>query len=671
MYESIDENSVLDYVGIGFGPSNLAFAVAARELDASKKGLFFERRSSFKWHPGMMIDDARMQISFLKDLVTLRNPASPFTFLQYARARGRLEQFVNLRDFYPTRLEYQDYLSWVAAAFADEVHYATTVISVEPVKRYGETTPSLFRVDVMNMDTQSKASHYSRNVVYAAGGVPRLLEGIDTDMEEIVHSSEFLPRFPMRFPNAMEAYEFVVVGDGQSAGEIVAYLLHRYERAHVHFLISGCAVHATDSNPLINEQFFANSVDSFYHFTAERRTTLLGELRKTNYGVIDPMLIDDIYRIAYLDAVKGERRLFIHPSSKLLEVRKEEGYVCATIQDCFAGDTMTLHCDGLVLATGYSHAINTSMFAELLPYVKRTDAGPISLSRSYRVQTEIEMPCGMYVQGYGESSFGTGDTLLSMLPFRTQEIFEDICKRTSRSTLNNPPDHPRLTEYPPKQYLENDLEKLYAVIERFRFATLISVQAPDEAIITHVPLTLDRTRGAKGVLFGHMDRANPQAKLLDFRKVLVLFHGPDAFISPHACGTNQLPTWNSITVHVHGRVQLLSDRDSLVDGLCGIAEKSDTFPGAYRLDPDDPRIEKLLDFIVGFEIEIDSIIGRFKLSQDWNDSDRQRAAKVMARNTELDQHHFIEQIVGLSLTEDDHSSPRDSLYQCPKGEFND
>ena len=106
------EPPVFDFIGVGFGPSDLALAVAAREIDAAATGLFLEQNSAFQWHPGMVMDGAAMQISFLKDLATLRNPSSPYTFLQYTRAKGRLERFINLRDFYPTRLEYQDYLRW-------------------------------------------------------------------------------------------------------------------------------------------------------------------------------------------------------------------------------------------------------------------------------------------------------------------------------------------------------------------------------------------------------------------------------------------------------------------------------------------------------------------------------------------------------------------------------
>jgi predicted FMN-binding regulatory protein PaiB len=148
-----------------------------------------------------------------------------------------------------------------------------------------------------------------------------------------------------------------------------------------------------------------------------------------------------------------------------------------------------------------------------------------------------------------------------------------------------------------------------------------------------------------------MDRANPHADLLAGQRILAIFHGPNAYISPHVYQTDQLPTWNSIAVHVRGKVRVLSDRQELVRGLMGICEQSDPAPGGFRLDPQDPRIERLIDFIVGFEIEIDDLIGRFKLSQDRTEADRKRAAQQIACNTGPQDRALIERLLADGLHE--------------------
>ena len=100
-----------DLIGIGFGPSNIALAIALdehRQTGQAKDALFIERQPCFAWHPHMLLDNAHMQISFLKDLVTPRNPKSRFSFLNYLHSKGRLQDFINLQTFFPSRHEFND-----------------------------------------------------------------------------------------------------------------------------------------------------------------------------------------------------------------------------------------------------------------------------------------------------------------------------------------------------------------------------------------------------------------------------------------------------------------------------------------------------------------------------------------------------------------------------------
>ncbi|HYH48525.1 MAG TPA: SidA/IucD/PvdA family monooxygenase, partial [Acidimicrobiia bacterium] len=111
-----------DVVGVGFGPSNLGLAVAIEEHNLQVgqaegtplTGMFFERRPSFGWHSGMLLPDATVQVSFLKDLATMRNPSSTFSFVAYLHERGRLADFINHKTLFPLRIEFNDYFAWAA-----------------------------------------------------------------------------------------------------------------------------------------------------------------------------------------------------------------------------------------------------------------------------------------------------------------------------------------------------------------------------------------------------------------------------------------------------------------------------------------------------------------------------------------------------------------------------
>lgn len=113
---------VFDLVGVGFGPANLALAIALYEVGETQdcrdlKAVFLEAKQEFLWHPGLLLEDMSIQVSFLKDLATLRNPCSQFTFLNYLQEKGRLDSFINLQEFFPTRLEINDYFRWAAERF--------------------------------------------------------------------------------------------------------------------------------------------------------------------------------------------------------------------------------------------------------------------------------------------------------------------------------------------------------------------------------------------------------------------------------------------------------------------------------------------------------------------------------------------------------------------------
>jgi predicted FMN-binding regulatory protein PaiB len=149
-----------------------------------------------------------------------------------------------------------------------------------------------------------------------------------------------------------------------------------------------------------------------------------------------------------------------------------------------------------------------------------------------------------------------------------------------------------------------------------------------------------------------VDLANPHAELLDGRRVLVLFHGPNGYISPHVYESTQLPTWNSISVEVRGRARILRNKDAVVDGLRGIAAAADPSPGGFRLSREAAGDEELFPLLVGFEIDIEQMRGRFKLSQDRHDRDRLLAARALADGMEQEDRDLISTAVGLPLDVD-------------------
>lgn len=172
--------------------------------------------------------------------------------------------------------------------------------------------------------------------------------------------------------------------------------------------------------------------------------------------------------------------------------------------------------------------------------------------------------------------------------------------------------------YIPKSFQITDPEVLAAFIRAHSFATLIS--AVDGApFATHLPLLLDQGR-----LLGHVARANPHWQAFDGqRQALAIFHGPHAYVSPTWYATSPaVPTWNYAAVHVYGTARLVEGDAlaALVDRLVATYEATQPQPWSGELPAEYQA--KLLQAIVGFELEIERIEGKFKLGQNRSREDQ-------------------------------------------------
>jgi transcriptional regulator len=170
--------------------------------------------------------------------------------------------------------------------------------------------------------------------------------------------------------------------------------------------------------------------------------------------------------------------------------------------------------------------------------------------------------------------------------------------------------------YIPKADQIRDIATLQRFIIDYSFATTISI-VEDRMFGTRVPLLLDPSRGQSGTLIGHLARANPQWRSFDGRaEAMVVFDGPHAYISPNWYVTAPaVPTWNYATVHAYGRPRAIEDQrqlESIVDRLVMVHESSMPHPWpATGQMPKELKLE-LLGAIVGFEMEIERIEGKFK-----------------------------------------------------------
>jgi len=141
----------------------------------------------------------------------------------------------------------------------------------------------------------------------------------------------------------------------------------------------------------------------------------------------------------------------------------------------------------------------------------------------------------------------------------------------------------------------------------------------------------------------------PQTKLLQHNnEVTVLFSGPDCYISPSVYNTTQLPTWNYIKVHLKGYVEAIEDKAALKQSLIDMTAFLEAPNPNYILEPDNPRLDKLLDYIKLFKIDITDWKGKFKLSQDKKSSDTDAAREALIRANQESIRLFLDKVFNMT-----------------------
>lgn len=427
--------STYDIVGIGFGPSNLALAITIDECPADTSGqplsaLFLERQLSFGWHRNMLLPYTTMQVSFLKDLVTFRNPLSRFTFVNYLHQSGRLSQFINNLDFFPTRAEFHRYLEWAEAELRDQVRYGAEVLAVRPVANERDGSAGTLAVQFRDVRTGQVSSVTARNVVISTGLVPRVPDGISLG-ERIWHSSQFLARF--RAVKAEELRAVAVVGAGQSAAEVTRFLHDELPNTEIFAIMPAYGYAVADSTPFANQVFDPSAVDDYYFGTDQTRDLFWRYHRNTNYSVVDDDLIRDLYRRSCDDDLMQRQRLHIQKLARVSSVRPANGSLTVSVDSQLDGTSHELRVDAVVLATGYDAMQPTELLGELAGECLRDSQGRLVLGRDYRVATAPTTDCGIYLQGGTEYSHGLSASLLSNIAVRSGEIVDSIMRRRAQA----------------------------------------------------------------------------------------------------------------------------------------------------------------------------------------------------------------------------------------------
>lgn len=413
------DSQEVELLAIGAGPANLALAVTLEELapeELSTRSLIIEQHDDVAWQRGMLLPWTLCQVSFLKDLVTRRNPRSRFSFVNYLHSTGRLDAFINLGSVLPYRSEISDYLRWVAHGLSNvRIEYGRRCVAIEPVRDdRGEATRWSVRL-------ADGGEIRCRSLVVGAGRDPYIPEVFrPIGSARLIHSTEFLFRIGELDP--AQAHRVVVVGGAQSAAEMLWTAHQRLPRATCTMVMRSIGLNGYESSKFTNELFYPSFVDEFHDAQPEARVQLLREMHRTNYSGLAPDLLDTLYRQMYLERLAGEPRLSMITMSEIVDAQIVDGEIALTIVDRKTGQPAVLRCDVVMLGTGFVREMPKIVH----DLAAAAGAGDIRVSRSYRLDLPPDVMATCHLQGVNEATHGIADSLLSVLATRSEEIVSDL-----------------------------------------------------------------------------------------------------------------------------------------------------------------------------------------------------------------------------------------------------
>ncbi|WP_043263742.1 lysine N(6)-hydroxylase/L-ornithine N(5)-oxygenase family protein [Streptomyces sp. CT34] len=404
-----------DFVGIGLGPFNLGLACLTEPID-DLSGLFLDNKPAFDWHPGMMLDSSHLQVPFMADLVTLADPTSPFSFLNYLKESGRMYSFYIRENFYPLRAEFNDYCRW-AAGKLDTIRFAHEVTTVE----YDETA----ELYVVHADHQGERRTFrARRLVLGTGTPPHLPDACRDLGGDLLHNTDYLDAKP-----ALQAKKSItLIGSGQSAAEIYHDLLqdidsHGY---HLTWATRSPRFFPLEYTKLTLEMTSPEYVDYFHALPAATRDHL-NATQKHLYKGIDSELVNDIFDLLYQKNLAGPvpTRLLTNTALNTARYDAATGTYTLGLRQEEQGQDFTLDTQGLILATGYRYRV-PDFLTPVRDRITWDDRGRYDVARNYSIDTTGH---GIYVQNAELHTHGFVTPDLGMAAYRNSCIIRELLGR--------------------------------------------------------------------------------------------------------------------------------------------------------------------------------------------------------------------------------------------------
>ncbi|MFF0249340.1 lysine N(6)-hydroxylase/L-ornithine N(5)-oxygenase family protein [Streptosporangium sandarakinum] len=403
-----------DFIAIGLGPFNLGLACLTEPI-AELDGLFLEARprADFGWHTGMVMDGTHLQTPFLCDLVTLADPTSPYSFLNYLKQSGRLYPFYIREDFYPLRSEYNNYCRWVADRLSN-VRFGQAVTEV----RYDD------RDELYVVRAGERHTYRARRLVLGTGTQPHIPEACRHLGGDVVHNSAYLThRDALRRKRSI-----TVVGSGQSAAEVYHDLLGTIDTDgyQLNWITRSPRFFPLEYTKLTLEMTSPDYIDYFHALPEPTRYRLENE-QKGLFKGISAELVNAIYDLLYAKSVDRPvpTRLLTNTALTGAAHDRATGTYTLDLRHEEQGREFTLTTEALVLATGYRHTV-PAFLEPIRDRIRWDAAGRYDVARNYSIDVTGR---GIFVQNAGTHTHSVTSPDLGMGAYRNSSIVRELLGR--------------------------------------------------------------------------------------------------------------------------------------------------------------------------------------------------------------------------------------------------
>ncbi|MCX2480319.1 SidA/IucD/PvdA family monooxygenase [Pedobacter sp. MC2016-15] len=411
------KDKIYDIIGIGIGPFNLGMAALTAPL-TELSAVFLDQSPSFSWHPGLMLSDATLQVPFMADLVTMADPTSPYSFLNFMKQTDRLYKFYIKEDFYILRKEYNAYCKWVIAQLPS-CRFGQKVISTA----YNESQ-ACYELLVEDQKTFEKVMYYTRRLVLGTGTVPKIPESCGHGVHpHVIHTSQYLD-FKRQL---LQQKSVSIIGSGQSAAEIFNDLLPETENGmQLNWFTRPDRFFPLEYSKLTLELTSPEYVDYFHNLPAEKRRLVLAKqnqlFKGINYDLIN-QIFDKLYELSF-DQEELNVRLSTNCQLNTITVVEEGGYHLSfyhTEQE----QEFLQQTDFVVMATGYQYK-EPSFLKGIADRIVRTEDQQYHVGRHYTIDHQGSE---IFVQNAELHTHGFVTPDLGMGAYRNSVIINTILGR--------------------------------------------------------------------------------------------------------------------------------------------------------------------------------------------------------------------------------------------------